>query len=163
MFYRNQPPYGPMGMGRGMYPGYQQPQGMRKFLAPFLNRGGGAGARSFGGPSSFGASPFTSAFPPTSAAQTAASGGANWLGNLQGALKAVQSAAPMVQQYGPMVKNIPAMINMMKLMNESDEETEEENDNDDQSSESVSEAVSSNHEPEVQKKQQGTSQPKLYI
>ncbi|WP_245804816.1 YqfQ family protein [Halobacillus hunanensis] len=158
MFYRNPPPpQGPMGWGRGYNPGYQQPQGIQKFLAPFLNRGG---ARSYGDASRFGGGSFMNAFPPTAAAQTAAGGG-NWLGHLQGALKAVQSAAPMVQQYGPMVKNIPAMINMMKLMNESDEETNDKEDSEDLSSKSESESV--DQEKTKKRKRQGTSQPKLYI
>ncbi|MFD2925738.1 VrrA/YqfQ family protein [Halobacillus naozhouensis] len=159
MFYRNPPPHGPMGWGRGYNPGYQQPQGMQKFLAPFLNRGG---ARSYGGASRFGGGSFMNAFPPTAAAQTAAGGG-NWLGHLQGALKAVQSAAPMVQQYGPMVKNIPAMINMMKLMNESDEETDDNEDSKDLASKSKDVSVDEEKEETQTRKRQGTSQPKLYI
>lgn len=176
MFPMGQPPYPP----RGQFTGFQQgfaPQMMRS-LAPFLNHGShasrGGGANSFGFPGMGGANGF--GFPGIGGAQmgsqafgavgnAAKTGGAGWLGHMQTALKAMQSAAPMFQQYGPMVKNIPAMINMMKLMNESDEEESQSGENTKESSSSPIESLDDSKESPSSRPQrrQGTSQPKLYL
>ncbi len=171
MFPTGQSPFPPMG---GMFPGFQQaaapaPQGIMKFIAPFLNRGAagaagsGMGIPGMGGPG-FGAAGYGA--QALGASQAAGSGGAGWLGHMQTALKAVQTAAPMVQQYGPMVKNIPAMINMMKLMNSSDDEETEEDTKakgKKRQDESIDFEESVEAENSSVKRRQGTSQPKLYI
>ncbi|WP_255574081.1 YqfQ family protein [Halobacillus sp. Nhm2S1] len=182
MFPTGQPPFPPM----GQFPGFQQaaPQMMRS-MAPYIN----AGTRGFGGFSGYGApgflgnTGFGSGFPGVlgggggtgfgaqalGAAGTAAkSGGVGWLGHMQTALKAMQSAAPMMQQYGPMLKNIPAMINMMKIMNEPDDDDDESLVSLDESSEKTSvsqdwESTSVLEKKKVKKRSQGASQPKLFI
>ncbi|MGP4075257.1 VrrA/YqfQ family protein [Halobacillus sp. K22] len=172
MFPTGQPPFPPM----GMFPGPQQymaPQGMMRSIAPFLNQGArsaggfpGFGATGFGAPGFGGAGLGTQALG--AAGNAAKAGGAGWLGHMQTALKAMQSAAPMVQQYGPMIKNIPAMINMMKIMNEPDEEEGEET-GESLETESLTSANYDSSSPSTgsasspKRRRQGTSQPKLYI
>ncbi|MGR9049993.1 VrrA/YqfQ family protein [Halobacillus faecis] len=180
MFPTGQPPFPPM----GQFPGFQQaaPQMMRS-MAPYINAGsrgfGGFGAPGFMGNTGFG---FGSGLPGVlgggggtgfgaqalGAAGTAAkTGGAGWLGHMQTALKAMQSAAPMMQQYGPMLKNIPAMINMMKIMNEPDDDDDESLVPLDESSRkpSVSQEWESTSvlDKKEKKRSQGASQPKLFI
>ncbi|MCP3030759.1 YqfQ family protein [Halobacillus sp. A1] len=172
--YRNQPFFGPARNVPGIQP--QQFQNMRGILPNFLSGGGSAP-----GAGGFGQMPF---FSPQAQVPAAGAGG-NWLNQIQGALKAMQTAGPMIKQYGPMVKNIPAMINMMKLMNESDDEEAEDEESEESSGSKKEEPkrkhtkkVNSNHKqrkrnsPEkVEKKRekqressnQGVSQPKLYI
>lgn len=174
MFPIGQPPYPPS----GAFPGFQQaaPQAMRSF-APMANQAMQAGARGFGVP---GFSPYGFAGPGFSlpgfagganagtqalgAAGTAAkTGGVGWLGHMQTALKAMQSAAPMVQQYGPMMKNIPAMINMVKLMNMPDDEEGSESATSKESSYEWESSSTSKESSSSSSINQGTSQPKLYI
>ncbi|WP_226579168.1 YqfQ family protein [Halobacillus litoralis] len=187
MFPTGQPPFPPM----GQFPGFQQaaaPQMMRSF-APLMN----AGSRGFGGfglpgfignaglgsgvpgflgnaglgsaaPGFFGGGGGLGANALGAAGAAAKTGGAGWLGHMQTALKAMQTAAPMMQQYGPMLKNIPAMINMMKIMNEPDDEDETSAGN--KESESISSSWESSTKKSSEKKKdksQGTSQPKLFI
>lgn len=56
------------------------------------------------------------------------------LNNLQRVMGMAQQFGPMIQQYGPFIKNMPAMLKIMKELNNSDSssETENENTNDDQ-------------------------------
>lgn len=45
------------------------------------------------------------------------------LNNIQNAVNIANKYAPMIQQYGPMVKNIPALINLYREINSSDDDT----------------------------------------
>lgn len=174
MFPTGQPPYPPM----GQFPGFQQtaaPQMMRS-MAPFVNAGsrgfGGFGVPGFlghgglgaGAPGFFGGGTGFGTQALGAAGTAANAGGAGWLGHMQTALKAMQSAAPMMQQYGPMLKNIPAMINMMKIMNEPDEDDSPTEKNDDKESDSLNlESSSSLGAKNEKRSNQGSSQPKLFI
>lgn len=167
----------------GQFPGFQQtaaPQMMRS-IPPMVN-GASRGFGGFGGipgflsnsgfgggaPGFFGASgPGFGSQALGAAGAAAKSGGAGWLGHMQTALKAMQSAAPMMQQYGPMLKNLPAMINMMKIMNEPDDDEGDDVDTESGSRESVSLDWESSSRMESIKKDkkrgQGASQPKLFF
>ncbi|ARI77320.1 VrrA/YqfQ family protein [Halobacillus mangrovi] len=186
MFPTGQPPFPPPGPGmmQGLQ-GFQRaaaPQGMMRTVTPFLNNGaagfGGFGARGMGVPGfgGFGAqgaggvgSQGLVSKMLGGAGTAAKSGGAGWLSNIQTALKAMQSAAPMVQQYGPMVKNIPAMINMMKIMSEPDDEddevagTESELESPSPYNDFSAEESESKSSSAKSRRRQGASQPKLYI
>ncbi|GGF09878.1 hypothetical protein GCM10010954_05460 [Halobacillus andaensis] len=169
------PFFGPARNFQGFSP--HQMQNVGGFLPRFFNQGG---------PGGFGGAPFLG--PPVQP-----QAGAGWLNQIQGALKAMQSAAPMVKEYGPMMKNLPAMINMMKIMNESDEEVTESSSSSSSDSKSNKKRdhkkrerqpfqrpqedkkrrdtrQSDRRRPEQHKEKrkthsetQGTSQPKLYI
>ncbi|MCA0970416.1 YqfQ family protein [Halobacillus litoralis] len=177
MFPMGQPPLPP----GGSFPGFQQAfaPGLSRSVAPFMNQTAQTGARAFGvpgfSPASFGAPGFSipglagganvGSQAANAVAGAAKTGGAGWLSHMQTALKAMQSAAPMVQQYGPMMKNIPAMINMMKLMNEPDDDEEVEESTTASKKEESSFNFESSSEVSSPKtaKRQGTSQPRLYI
>ncbi|KHE66769.1 VrrA/YqfQ family protein [Halobacillus sp. BBL2006] len=187
MFPTGQPPFPPL--GPGMMQGLQglqrvaAPQGFMRSVTPFLNNGasglGGFGARSFGAPGfggfgvpgagGVGGSQGLVSQMLGGAGTAAKTGGAGWLSHVQTALKAMQSAAPMVQQYGPMMKNIPAMINMMKIMNEPDDDEDELEENESgreskaQLSPESSDDLESKDSSSKNKRRQGASQPKLYI
>lgn len=87
------------------------------------------------------------------------------LNNVQRAIGLAQQFGPMIQQYGPFVKNLPAMLKIMKELNDSESE---ENSN----SESSENEVNLN-EIEIPNLSEGTSptsptnaglsKPKLYI
>jgi hypothetical protein len=78
------------------------------------------------------------------------------LNNVQQMLNLAQQAAPMIQQYGPMVKNIPAFIQMWKMLNSSDDEETEEEEESVEVEEEVGEDTekyeeeSSNHDEELE-------------
>ncbi|RWZ60330.1 hypothetical protein EQV77_03285 [Halobacillus fulvus] len=167
MFPGGQPPFPPMGGYTGFQP-YGAPQGMMRSFSPMLRNGPGALRNSVGAGLQRGGLPFIggSNFGSQAAGAVAKTGGAGWIGHVQTALKAMQSAAPMIQQYGPMMKNIPAMINMMKIMNEPDDEEgspqflDESSSFLKESSRRTKESVSSSSSSS---RHQGTSQPRLYI
>lgn len=169
MFPTGQPPYSPMGPFTGGFRQAGAQQGMMRFLSPMMNQAT-SGFNPFQmGAQGFGARAAGSQALGAAGQAAAKTGGAGWLGHMQTALKAIQGAAPMVKQYGPMVKNLPAMINMMKLMNESDEEETDEELESLSSSfqfESSSPAPKKAGKKKIKKstpRVQGTSQPKLYI
>ncbi|QAS50846.1 VrrA/YqfQ family protein [Halobacillus litoralis] len=171
MFPTGQPPFPPM----GQFPGFQQaaaPQNMMRSIAPFMNAGGGGlsgfgapgmwGNAGLGTPGFFGGGSGLGTNVLGAAGNAAKAGGAGWLGHMQTALKAMQSAAPMMQQYGPMLKNIPAMINMMKIMNEPDEEeTSADEELESISGDRESSSIASSRQSK--NRSQGASQPRLYI
>ncbi|CDQ19570.1 VrrA/YqfQ family protein [Halobacillus karajensis] len=175
MFPTGQPPFPPM----GQFPGFQQAAGpqMMRSMAPFANAGsrgiGGFGIPGFlgnsgvgaGAPGFFGGGTGLGAQTLGAAGSAAKTGGAGWLSHMQTALKAMQSAAPMMQQYGPMLKNIPAMINMMKIMNEPDDEDETGPvESSHKKEESFDwESTSTLDDKDEKTRPQGASQPKLYI
>jgi hypothetical protein len=72
-----------------------------------------------------------SAWNTVNQTNTGASGFSKALDNIQQVLKTIESGVPIVQEYAPMIKNLPAMYNMMKAFNDSeetpDESTEESN------------------------------------
>src|SRR5699024_2589699 len=47
------------------------------------------------------------------------------LNNIQQELKVVETTTTLIQQYGPMVKNLPAMLKMIKALNETNIENNE--------------------------------------
>ncbi|TRM12523.1 hypothetical protein FH966_12900 [Lentibacillus cibarius] len=92
------------------------------------------------------------------------------LSSLQQILKTVQSAAPMIQQYGPMLKNLPTMFQLMKALNDSEEEDTEKLDTTESLSEGEDnslpaekhlESVQTDANEDVGKT--GESTPKLFI
>ncbi|SFL86230.1 YqfQ-like protein [Gracilibacillus orientalis] len=64
----------------------------------------------------------------TQATNVATGGGSNLMGtinNVQQVLKVAQQATPLIKEYGPMIKNAPKLINMMKALNEINDDDEE--------------------------------------
>ncbi|WP_169331760.1 VrrA/YqfQ family protein [Gracilibacillus halophilus] len=163
---------------------------------PFQNQGFFSGLPSRGpipgqGPSGlqgilqrlFSSSSSTPGFMPPGSGVTSSGGNImNTLNNVQQALKVAQQATPLIKEYGPMVKNAPKLIQMMKALNEINNEEDDENaiaDSDDgkekvninESDEEldtilddIDEQVNEDELKEIKpKKENGQSKPKLFI
>lgn len=157
-----------------------QPRGVGGLLSKIFGKGGGAingfqGIPGMGFPH-YGANGMFGPAMHTGFGQTFSnlgqSGLSNTFGGITGMLNNVQRAiglaqqfGPMVQQYGPLVKNLPAMLKIMKELND----TESEEESDTQTSENevtVDEKDVPNFtkfKSEVSPTNPGLSKPKLYI
>jgi len=97
------------------------------------------------------------------------------LNNVQQVLRVVETTAPLIRQYGPLVKNLPAMLKMMKALNDADNfETGDSLESGELNQEVSSDAISpdieiDNLKNESNKQEQsktstlGQSKPKLFI
>src|SRR5699024_3842266 len=69
-----------------------------------------------------------SSWNPINQTTTSTSGFSKTLDNIQQVLKTIESGVPIVQEYGPMIKNLPAMYNMIKAFNDSEESSDKASD-----------------------------------
>ncbi len=112
----------------------------------------------------------------TQATNMAAGSGSNLMGtlnNVQQVLKVAQQATPLIKEYGPMIKNAPKLINMMKALNEINEDEDDTEIVDDEEEEiEEAEEVTITESSSSSQKQAKTnasptrtseSQPKLFI
>ncbi|WP_181348401.1 VrrA/YqfQ family protein [Thalassobacillus sp. CUG 92003] len=149
------------GYGFGPYAQAGPKQGLSGLIGRIF--GGQSGGQSFPGAGGFGPG-FGGPFTPYAGANT----GGGWLSNIENIVKMAKTAAPYIEQYGPYVKNVPAMINLMKIMNEPDEDDEDNasssessNDTQNKSYHASSEEESSSIQEEPRRR--GTSEPKLFF
>ncbi|WP_157801863.1 VrrA/YqfQ family protein [Gracilibacillus salitolerans] len=110
----------------------------------------------------------------TQATNVATGGGSNLMGtlnNVQQVLKVAQQATPLIKEYGPMIKNAPKLINMMKALNEINDDDDDEEQNEVDVEEEAEEMTITESTPTSNKQvsrsstpiRTSESQPKLFI